>query len=44
VAEQDILLNHVTAEVQGVFLARLTAYAVNNDVEIIIKVPSDGVG
>jgi hypothetical protein len=44
VAERDILLNHATAEVQGVFLARLTAYAVNDDVEIIVEVPSDGVG
>jgi hypothetical protein len=43
-AERDILLNHATAEVQGVFLARLTAYAVNDDVEIIVEVPSDGVG
>jgi long-subunit acyl-CoA synthetase (AMP-forming) len=44
VVERDVLLNHATAEVQGVFLTQLTAYAVNDDVEIVIEVPSDGVG
>jgi hypothetical protein len=44
VAEWDMLLNHATAEVQGIFLARLTAYTVNDDVEIIVEVSSDGVG
>jgi hypothetical protein len=44
VAEQDILLNHAAAEVQGVLLAWLTAYAVNNDVEIVVEMPGDGIG
>jgi hypothetical protein len=44
VAERDILLNHAAAEVQGVLLARLTAYAVNDNVEIVIKMPGDGIG
>jgi hypothetical protein len=44
VAEWDVLLNHAAAEVQGVILARLTAYTVNNDVEIVVKMPGDGIG
>jgi hypothetical protein len=32
------------AERQGVFLAWLTAYAVNDDVEIIVEMPGDGIG
>jgi hypothetical protein len=43
-AERDVLLNHAAAEVQGVLLARLTAYAVNDDVEIVIEMPGDGIG
>jgi hypothetical protein len=44
VAEWDVLLNHAAAEVQGVLLAQLTAYAVNDDVEIIVEMPGDGIG
>ena len=36
-AERDILLKHAAAEVQGVLLAQLTAYAVNDNVEISLK-------
>ena len=44
VAEQDVLLNHATAEVQGVFLAWLMAHTVNNDVKSVIEMPGDGIG
>jgi hypothetical protein len=44
VAERDVLLNHAAAEVQGILLARLTAYAVNDNVEIVIEMPGDGIG
>jgi len=44
VVEQDILLNHTAAEVQGVLLAQLTAYAVDDDVEIVVEMPGDGIG
>jgi hypothetical protein len=44
VAEQDVLLNHAAAEVQGVLLAQLTAYTVNDDVEIVVEMPGDGIG
>jgi hypothetical protein len=43
-AERDVLLNHAAAEVQGVLLAWLTAYAVNDDVEIVVEMPGDGIG
>jgi hypothetical protein len=42
--ERDVLLNHAAAEVQGVLLAQLTAYAVNDDVEIVVEMPGDGIG
>jgi hypothetical protein len=44
VAERDVLLNHAAAEVQGVILAWLTAYTVNNNVEIVVEMPGDGIG
>jgi len=44
VAERDVLLNHTAAEVQGILLARLTAYAVDDDVEIVVEMPGDGIG
>jgi len=44
VAERDVLLNHAAATVQGIFLAQLTAYAVNNDVEIVVEMPGHGIG
>jgi len=44
VAERDVLLNHAAAEVQGVLLAWLTAYAVNDNVEIVVEMPGDGIG
>ena len=40
---QDVLLQHTTAKVQGVFLAQLAAYVVNDDMEIIIKMPGEGI-
>jgi hypothetical protein len=40
---RDVLLQHTTAKVQGVFLAQLAAYVVNNDMEIIIKMPGEGI-
>jgi len=43
-AERDILLNHTAAEVQGVLLAQLTAYAMDDNVEIIVEMPGDGIG
>jgi hypothetical protein len=43
-AEWDVLLNHAAAEVQGVILARLTAYTVNDDVEVVVEMPGDGIG
>jgi hypothetical protein len=44
VVERDVLLNHAAAEVQGILLARLTAYTVNDDVEIVVEMPGDGIG
>jgi len=44
VAERDVLLNHTAAKVQGVLLAWLTAYSVDDDVEIIVEMPGDGIG
>jgi hypothetical protein len=41
---RDVLLQHATTKVQGVLLAQSAAYAVNNDIEIIIEVPCEGVG
>jgi hypothetical protein len=41
---QDILLQHATTKVQGVFLAQLTAYAVNDNIEIVVEVPCEGIG
>jgi hypothetical protein len=43
VVERDVLLNHTAAKVQAVLLARLTAYAVDNDVEIVVEMPGDGI-
>jgi hypothetical protein len=44
VVERDVLLNHTAAKVQGVLLAWLTAYAVDDDVEIVVEMPGDGIG
>jgi hypothetical protein len=44
VAEQDVLLDHTAAKVQGVLLAWLTAYAVDDDVEVVVEMPGDGIG
>ena len=40
---QDVLLQHTAAKVRGVFLAQLAAYAVNDDMEIIVKMPGEGI-
>jgi len=40
----DVLLQHTATKVQGVFLAQLAAYAVNDDMEIIVKMPGEGIG
>ena len=44
VAERDVLLDHTAAKVQGVLLAWLTAYAVDDNVEVVIEMPGDGIG
>jgi hypothetical protein len=44
VVERDVLLNHTAAKVRGVLLAWLTAYAVDDNVEIVIEMPGDGIG
>jgi hypothetical protein len=41
---QDILLQHAMTKVQGVLLAQLTASAVNNDIEIVVESPCEGIG
>ena len=40
---RDILLQHTAEKVQGVLLAQLAAYAVNDDMEIIVKIPGEGI-
>jgi len=40
---RDVLLQHATTKVQGVLLAQLAAYAVNDDMEIIVKMPGEGI-
>jgi len=40
---RDVLLQHAATKVQGVLLAQLVAYAVNDDMEIIIKMPGEGI-
>jgi hypothetical protein len=40
----DVLIQHTATKVQGVFLAQLAAYAVNDDMEIIVKMPGEGIG
>jgi hypothetical protein len=40
---RDVLLQHTATKVQGVLLAQLAAYVVNDDMEIIVKMPGEGI-
>jgi len=40
---RDVLLQHAATKVQGVLLAQLAAYAVNDNMEIIVKMPGEGI-
>jgi hypothetical protein len=40
---RDVLLQHATIKVQGVLLAQLAAYTVNDNMEIIVKMPGEGI-
>jgi hypothetical protein len=44
VSVRDILLQHATTKVQGVILAQLAAYAVNDNVKFIVEMPCEGIG
>jgi hypothetical protein len=40
---KDILLQHTATKAEGVLLAQLAAYAVNDNMEIIVKMPGEGI-
>jgi hypothetical protein len=41
--ERSVMLQHAVTKVQGVVLAQSTADAVNDDIEIVIELPIEGV-